>query len=160
MKHNEWIIADTHFLHRKIAEYCGRPQGFETLIMQNLEVVRPNDILIHLGDLEFGRYEPFWTWCNWSACTKVLIRGNHDHKSISYYMERGFDFCCDSFELRKYGKHIRFSHKPYIGYGKHDVNIHGHMHNDDHHDYILDEKSKLISLEYNNYKPVLLRSLV
>ena len=53
-----WIITDTHFNHDKMPLYCGRPVGFEEIIIKNLvRLIRPIDILIHLGDFCIGKDE-------------------------------------------------------------------------------------------------------
>ena len=53
MKH--LIISDTHFLHKNIVQYCNRPTDFNKLIIKNWhKVVKPEDIVIHLGDVACG----------------------------------------------------------------------------------------------------------
>jgi len=62
-----WLITDTHFGHENIKKYCNRPDGFEDLILENLnptedEGVCPGDVLIHLGDVCFGIAEVQAEW--------------------------------------------------------------------------------------------------
>jgi calcineurin-like phosphoesterase family protein len=47
-----WITADFHMGHALMAEYCGRPAGYEWKILKALaNNIKPEDILIHLGDI-------------------------------------------------------------------------------------------------------------
>ena len=53
-----WIITDTHWRHYKIMEYCDRPDNFEELITKNWKnLVKPQDVIIHLGDVIFGNQQ-------------------------------------------------------------------------------------------------------
>ena len=173
-----WITTDTHFGHDKMQEYCGRPDGFEYLILKYQSYLSFGDLLIHLGDFCIGNDK------NWhdkfmarTPSKKILIRGNHDRKSDSWYLNNGWDFVCEQFRNTYFGKDILFSHcpKPDIGY---DINIHGHFHNqlprllkgewavDDeekrnHYDLkALNPKSKLLALEETNYQPVNLEKFI
>lgn len=157
---NHWLITDTHFGHARILEFCGRPLGFEQTILRRLEsTIKPDDVLYHLGDFCIGNDER-WHREFMANCKgrKILIRGNHDKKSISWYYEHGWDFVCDEVRVNLFGKDILISHKP----SEHlsDINIHGHHHNIGHHPE--DEISpyhKLIYMEHD-YMPLNLRGLV
>ena len=57
-----YFIADTHFNHKNIIEYCNRPfkdtnKMNEYIIQKWNSVVKENDIVYHLGDVEFGTTE-------------------------------------------------------------------------------------------------------
>lgn len=160
-----FVIADTHFGHTKIHEYCGRPAGFEDKILGNISRLgRTYDTLIHLGDVCFGR-DAHWHMMlkiAWSG-KKWLIRGNHDHKSNQWYMQNGWDFVGEMATLNMFGKNILFSHKPFqdIGY---DINIHGHYHNSEIRKQELElrkinnSKQKLVMIEHE-YCPYNLEDL-
>ena len=79
-----WIITDTHFGHNKIKEYCNRPDDYEYRILDNLnKCVKPDDVVIHLGDFAFYKIDYWAEKYNWvlkGACS-WLILGNHDKKS-------------------------------------------------------------------------------
>ena len=174
-----WCISDTHFGHDKMPQYCGRPIGFEKLIFDNLlRVVKKSDMLIHLGDFCIGDDE-MWhkRFLTEIDCKKILVRGNHDHKSNSWYLKMGWDFVCFAFSNTYFGKKILFSHCPQP-INDVDFNIHGHFHNSlprllkkewvtpdeeyrNKHDLsILTPKHKLLALEYTNYQPVLLETFI
>lgn len=96
------------------------------------------------------------------ACRSILVKGNHDSKSYNWYLQNGWDWVCDTFTLERHGKTILFSHEPKAWDGYFDINIHGHLHNSQHHlenelkgierhgQYLIcleDLKYKLISLD-------------
>jgi calcineurin-like phosphoesterase family protein len=168
---NYWIISDTHLGHDKMEEFCGRPKGFEDVILHSLSTIPVaadlNSVLIHLGDICIGD-DNKWNSeiVNAIQCNhKWLIRGNHDKKSMAWYLERGWDFVADSFTMDIFGGDILFSHTPKIDTG-YMLNIHGHFHNSDHHRHepelvkIKNARQVLIAIEYSNYAAVNLQSLV
>lgn len=122
--------------------YCQRPADFTELIIRNWHnIVKPEDTVIHLGDVQIGKKSD-WIMPSLPG-RKVLIRGNHDRQwSCSRWMQAGFDFCCDSMVFRN----VLLTHEPanavvrsdgYKPYGSLDwglpdgctLNIHGHLHN-------------------------------
>jgi len=162
---NYWIIADTHFGHDKIAECFGRPKDFEIKIFKALKIIKPQDVLIHLGDFCIGEdrlwHDEFMSKC--LATRKWLVKGNHDRKSISWYLNRGWDCVTERLQLTIYGKTTIFSHKP-LPLGDFDINIHGHLHtNGQHHHPELNDHIEphniLIAVEHD-YRPVTLRSII
>ena len=161
-KFNYWVITDTHFGHQKMEEYCQRPVGFERLIMKQVHhTVQPQDVLIHLGDFCFYNDEA-WHERFMAACPgkRWLIRGNHDRKSLGWYLSHGWDFVADEVTLGIFGKRVALSHKPLDISAGFDLNIHGHCHNTGHHpEYELASKRKLLFIEHT-YAPVSLRKLV
>ncbi len=163
---NYWLIPDTHFGHDNMIEYCGRPLEFEKLIFANIaKTVKDSDLLIHLGDICFGKDEYWHTELQKIRCKKWLVKGNHDSKSVAWYLSHGWDFVCNSFTLNLFGSEILFSHRPVRENGF-AINIHGHFHNSDYKRYepdlaeILTEKHILLALEHNSYLPYNLKTIV
>jgi len=161
-----WIITDTHFGHDKMIEYCGRPLEFENLILQNLsKCVNETDLLIHLGDICYWRDEYWHSEIQKIKCAKWLVKGNHDSKSISWYLAHGWNFVGNSFTLDIFGGEILFSHTPVKDTG-YFMNIHGHFHNNEKQNYepelkeLLTDKHILLSMENNNYLPYNLKTIV
>ena len=172
-----YLTTDTHFGHEKMKAYCDRPDNFEQIIFKNLQVVKKGDVIIHLGDFCIGRDE-YWhdLFMELIDGKKWLIKGNHDGKSNSWYMDHGWDFVCSKFQDRFYGKNVLFSHTPvfddreiksllYATEGF-DINIHGHYHNNVHRSSEKDmiaritPKHRLLSIENANYKPVFLEEFI
>ncbi len=95
---NIYVIADTHFYHNNIIQYCNRPfenveQMNEFMINKwNERVQSDNDIVIHLGDFGFGSKEQLQNIANQLRGRKILIKGNHDmRKGNQFWLDCGFD---------------------------------------------------------------------
>ncbi len=150
-----WLITDTHFFHDEIVKHCGRPDNHLQLIMNNLRYcLAPQDLLIHLGDVIFYKYPELKAMMDSIPGTKVLTIGNHDKKSISWYMRNGFAFAATMFQIGD----VIFSHKPIspLPSGV-KLNIHGHWHNIKHHDipdFYNNQQYRLLAIENTDYKPV------
>lgn len=153
-----YIISDTHFNHDAIIGYCNRPINHQELLITSMNQISVNDLLIHLGDICIGDDQGIHEEIiKTLPCRKVLVMGNHDSKSWSWYMEHGWDFVCDSFKLKYAGKNICFSHKPQPWDGDWEVNVHGHLHNLGHRDKEFRELKKwyrLYAPEFMNYSPI------
>lgn len=158
-----YIISDTHFNHDKIIDYCDRPSDHEWKILQSLMRLPKDAVLIHLGDICIGKDEEMHKRIA-QHCTnrRILVTGNHDSKSWSWYMEHGWDFVCDAFRLKYCGKIIMFSHIPQPWDGIWDINVHGHLHNLGHRDgeHELKKWHRLYAPELMNYQPIELSKLI
>lgn len=147
-----WVITDTHFDHYKMITSCNRPENFTDQICENWRnMVSPSDTVIHLGDFAWGM--PAMEKLLSLPGRKILVRGNHDDKSLERYMSMGWDFAADSIVMNLYGIRILFSHKPRFDH-KADINIHGHF-----HDLHREDFSRLylpLSLEAMGYRPIAL----
>lgn len=53
-----WLTTDTHLGHSRLGTLGLRPNGFEDRILLNMRtrIVKPSDVLIHLGDVCCGFY--------------------------------------------------------------------------------------------------------
>lgn len=157
---NYWITTDTHFNHKKLIE-LGRPENFEELIKKNLkQTIKEGDYLIHLGDICIGNDIENSNWFkNELGCKTILCRGNHDSKSIEWYLNNGWDIVVDKFSFKLFGKNICFSHKPQGWDGCFDVNLHGHLHDCNHRFEEVNGHNRLIALEQTKYKPFNLKNI-
>lgn len=159
-----WIITDTHFNHlEKMQEYCGRPSDYERVLFESMKSIPAEDMLIHLGDICIGNdAEVHKQFIESAKCKKVLVRGNHDNKSDSWYYSHGWDFVCRRLEIKRFKKRIMFSHMPQADDGVFDFNVHGHFHNSDHRrrepalKALYCEKHVLLAMEDVGYKAQLL----
>lgn len=159
-----YIISDTHFGHDAIIGYCNRPENHKELMMNALSQLFRKDLLIHLGDICIGN-DSYWHEDLERMCKarKVLVMGNHDSKSWSWYMEHGWDFVCDSFRLKYAGKIIHFSHKPEPWDGVWEINVHGHLHNLGHREKEFKELKqwhRLYAPELMKYRPIELSEFI
>lgn len=156
-----FVIADTHFGHKALINiYESRPVDFEKRIEKSwIRIVDKDDLVIHLGDVIVGKSADWASIIPNLPGRKILVLGNHDKKSESWYIENGFDFCCLSFTWQMYGLRIIFSHEPTME-GVFDLNIHGHLHLERHSEYVTDKRHYLISLEKSGYQPLTLDYIV
>lgn len=156
-----WLITDTHFNHDAIVRYCDRPEDHGERIIRNCRrLLAPTDVLIHLGDVIFNKASELDELLGLIPGTKVLVKGNHDRRSDSWFYNKGFAFVCDELRIGD----VLLSHipKPELPSDVR-LNVHGHFHNTDHrrHEpeiaaYYDDTKHRLLALEYTDYEPVLM----
>jgi calcineurin-like phosphoesterase family protein len=153
-----YVVSDPHFKHLKIVEYCGRPENHEKRIHTGYSQIKKEDCLICLGDLSMGHEEEVYQeYIKPLQCRKILVKGNHDSKSWSWYMEHGWDFVCDAFRLKYAGKIIMFSHIPQPWDGVWEINVHGHLHNLGNRDKYFKELKqwhRLYAPELMQYHPI------
>lgn len=162
-----WVISDTHFGHKNIEEWCGRPNGYENMLLQNLAMlVQADDVLIHLGDVAFQEEKGFVKMLRRSVDGKmILVKGNHDRRSNGWYQRYGFDMVCDTLTLKRQGENVLFSHKPQDICQGFSLNVHGHFHNVEKSEWesdlvnVLTKRHLLIKCEHD-YKPYLLDGLI
>ncbi len=141
---------------------CGRPKGYEDKILRNISnVVQEGDVLYHLGDFAWVQ-DRFWAniYTSTSPATNVLIRGNHDRRSIGWWLDHGFDVVADMLTLNAYGWKIYLTHRPVNILGEmKSLVIHGHVHNTAHHKAAGYGHSIAFFIEHH-YSPVSLAKIV
>ena len=147
-----WITSDHHFNHEKIIEYCDRPfdntsDMNEYMIAKWNSVVRPGDIVLHLGDFALQMNEEEVTaLVSKLHGTIILIRGNHDRFGVEKFKRCGFADTVKKIEF----KNFILTHRPIPVEdlnGK--INIHGHVHNSD---YSINHVN--VSVEMWDYTPI------
>lgn len=160
-----WVTTDWHLSHDMLVHNGCRPLSFERQIRKNhVKMVQPGDTLINLGDLAF--YRPGEDMVKeildrMPDVCHVLVLGNHDKKSRSWYQAQGYHVVCESIQIGK----VFYSHKPAnkIPSGC-VVNVHGHFHDmgDRLNECPWYDRSKyhLVSLEETGYKPVNVNSIL
>jgi calcineurin-like phosphoesterase family protein len=169
-----FLISDTHLNHDKIKTYCDRPENFTELILKRWnERVKPDDTVIHLGDVAIGGKSAIEGQVRSLNGRKILIRGNHDrHGSNSWWMDHGFDFSCDSMMFQNWWlTHEPAEKLPWTEGPNCLGNIHGHLHNIWHGFAFASEClvgpeaerlrlelkhswQRLFAVEYTNYCPI------
>lgn len=179
-----WVISDTHLYHTRMTELCGRPDDFtEQIVINWNNMVGPNDVVYHLGDVGFYKKSGFSDVIQGLPGHKILIRGNHDNFPVGWYLDHGFmsvmDYAVVNVRLQRGVKRVRneyyrvlLSHFPLVimggvpnikksgVYGRVDYNVHGHFHNNPAERWepsltsVVTEKHKLFSIEELGYKPV------
>jgi calcineurin-like phosphoesterase family protein len=148
-----WIIADTHFFHANIGQYCDRPEGWQDLIIENWNrYIRPGEIVFHLGDLALGKKEDGEALVPLLNGKLYLMRGNHDRRGKAFYNKLGITLVPDPFRMI-YSKKLRlvFSHRPILPLDPGILNLHGHIHNNPAPE--LSPRYINMSIEVREYRP-------
>jgi len=129
-----FFTSDTHFGHKSFLGYRSEvhkklfPSEHhmnEFLIESWNSVVRPKDIVWHLGDVAWGdQHLHYLARCNGR---KELILGNHDKLRAKHYLRYFHDL---HGIVKKYG--VVMSHVPIhpqeMQYKNWSTNVHGHIH--------------------------------
>lgn len=121
--------------------------------MKNLRtMLSPDVLLIHLGDVSFGKRSASGEFWGSLPGKKWLVRGNHDHESDSWYLTHGWDAVVQSMVFRN----VLLTHVPANKLPANAVlNVHGHLHGNGHRsEYQLKPFHKLLAIENTNYMPV------
>jgi calcineurin-like phosphoesterase family protein len=83
-----WFTSDTHWGHANILKYDNRPfasieEHDEALVANWNRVVRPGDVVYHLGDVAwYHQVINVEVLLGRLHGTKILILGNHDEKTV------------------------------------------------------------------------------
>lgn len=150
-----WLISDTHFFHRNIGRYCGRPPGWQELLLKNWnKYVQPEDQVLHLGDFALGRKADIRELAGALNGEIYLMLGNHDRHSKSFYEGLGFILVPDPY----YVDGLMFSHRPVIPLTDGLYNLHGHTHNQ--LNFFLGARHINLSVEMRDYRPWQLREIL
>jgi calcineurin-like phosphoesterase family protein len=173
----DFVISDTHFFHKRIAELAGRPNDWqEQILWKWRSLIQPDDTVLHLGDVLMGQKQLWPTIGYLPGKVTMLNSGNHDepHKLDYIYDEMGWAII-DEFDMKYRGWDIYFSHRPlWVDYPDsndntvvkvtqhgavhaiHAINVHGHIH----------EKPAPsmfhinVSVEQTGYKPLRLKDVL
>ena len=138
-----WFTADTHFGHRNIVKYCGRPfkkiEEHDQAIVDNWnERVKDGDTVYHLGDFGMPQGFDHPKFYLMSIRARLngqvhLLRGNHD-KMIKGPLADTFVTISD-YKRIKAGPKPRhgivlchYAFRTWHGSGRGTWNLHGHSH--------------------------------
>ena len=147
-----WVITDTHLNHEAMISRSQRPKNFITLICKNWkDMVSNKDTVIHLGDVSWD--DKGMKRILRLPGKKILIRGNHDHRTWQEYMDMGWDFAAESITLKFDRLTVLFSHAPVWNHQA-SINIHGHFHDLHREDFT--HLYLPLSLESMGYMPIAL----
>lgn len=128
----DFITSDTHFSHARISELTDRP--FATVEEMDAELIRrwneliaPEDIVLHLGDLALGSIAESLHLTAQLHGRRFLVPGNHDRVSLAtqsrraierfapLYEEAGWEILPEIITGTRAGQRILASHYPYSG---------------------------------------------
>ena len=171
MSKDIWVISDTHFNHApilKFKDYAGLPPRgeFDNVDQMNqcmldnwASVVKPNDTVIHCGDVLFGENKVDWLEANFAKLPgkKRLVLGNHDNVKFlaPFFKDIQLWIQMDKFILTHTPLHpttLAESHR-FDAEGM--LNVHGHIHSNPSPE----GPYKCVCVEQINYTPVNLEEL-
>lgn len=151
-----WFIADTHFNHKNIIDYCSRPfadvaEMNETIITNWNSVVQPRDCVWMLGDFCLGSAAVMRSLVERLNGHKNLIIGNHDNLRVNDYRDY---FKTVSPLPVIWNEFFVLSHSPiFIPENSPYVNIFGHVHNNPNFKSV-SPNGFCASVERINYTPI------
>ena len=161
-----WVTSDTHFSHKNIIKYCNRPfkdiyHMNETLVKNWNECVKPDDTIIHLGDVAMNSLETIDEYMP-RLCMgeySILRAGNHDKGKRHKLLEKYFDEVYDKAVTIYYnGKAFLLSHNPedvkYLDLANDEYLLYGHVHDNAPTGYDKETRSFHVGVDTNNYRPV------
>ena len=174
IKNNIFFVSDTHFNHTNIIKYAQRPYSNaeemnEDLIKRWNSVVKPDDIVFHLGDFMFGNINRFWEFRSRLNGKIYLIHGNHDYKLMNEgNIEEGFELITSQLNIVVDGQKIYLNHFPMLTFDgiykeKPSWQLFGHVHSNKEHPSTSPDISRLnyllptqydVGVDNNNYTPV------
>lgn len=123
-----YLCTDWH-LWIKDKEHGGtkKRSDFQVIINNYCKRIKPNDLVINLGDLvdgEFTNKNELANVLKGLPGKKIHVRGNNDIFDVNFYKNQcGFLYSVDTFVWNN----IIFSHMPIEN--AFDLNVHGHIHN-------------------------------
>lgn len=171
---NIWFTSDTHFNHNNIIRFCNRPwntvEEMDKALIENWNsVVKPDDIVFHLGDFAFAPNSKWKTLLQALNGKIYLIVGNHDE--IRYPGHQIFDMfegVASQLVLTIDGRYVYLNHYPFLCYGgtyrgenQAVIQLYGHVHSGPR--YEGKDTSRLemtfpyqydVGVDNNNYTPV------
>lgn len=169
---NTFFISDTHFGHANTFLKFKKPDGSplrpfesvehmdETMVARWNEVVRPDDLVYHLGDVVMHEMHLHRVMPRLNG-KKRLIMGNHDHFGVDVFKQY-FEDLMPYYMM--YDAGLLLSHVPlYSGVfaGKVRYNVHGHLHGDRvMRDGEVDDRYVNVSVEQLDYTPISLEQLM
>ena len=155
-----FIIADTHFGHKNIIDYEGRPfrdaRGMDNRLIELWNSTVSNEDLVYvLGDFTLSRNKAIIAnLLSKLNGRKVLIMGNHDTRKPKDYIECGFEVATRKPMMVEPG--VILMHEPFeekFLIAKNYLYFFGHVHA--HHSLMDDYKNCMcVSVERIDYCPI------
>lgn len=112
-----FAISDQHYGHQNIIKYCNRKhptfqEDAEFMIAQHNKIVTENDLVVFVGDVSasFQGTQILPDVLKRLNGKKILVRGNHDHRTNEEYKRMGFLEVYNTLYWDKYG--YAFHHYP------------------------------------------------
>lgn len=93
-----WLVSDLHWNHDMAM--LGRHPEWATKVREWWKInIKPLDVVFDLGDTVMGRPSQLDDILKPLPGIKILIRGNHDHQPLCWYLDKGYSAVCDQLVL-------------------------------------------------------------
>lgn len=179
-----FVWSDQHFFHKNIIKYTNRPFEFSDegvnaqsrqLLKNYQELVQPHDLVVFFGDVAFctkSKKPELAAIFAQMTGHKILLKGNHDSLTDSFYFGLGFEqiypyLICGKYFLCHYPlqdppscKHEAAALEAFRN-SDCSMIIHGHVHDQDAQ--VTDQVPRWnVCVDYgtNNYRPLLVEDPV
>jgi len=163
----KYFIADTHFYHAAVIDFCQRP--FRDVVDMNEQLIKnwnkviksPKDEIYILGDFVYhGTGEQAAAILKRLRGKKYLIRGNHE----TYLKDQDFDISLfewvkDYYSFKYEKRKFDLFHYPILewdGYYHDAIQLYGHVHNSrpDYFERLLGINALNVGVDMINYRPI------
>ncbi|WP_460801526.1 hypothetical protein [Microbacterium sp. GXF6406] len=128
----DFVTSDHHFGHARISELAGRPfasvdEMNAVMIERWNALVKPDDVVLHLGDLALGPIDDSVALTAQLNGTRLLVPGNHDRVSPAtqskraierfrpIYEDAGWTVLPEILDGTRHGIRLLACHYPYAG---------------------------------------------
>ena len=168
-----FFTSDSHYGHSNIIWMCKRPytnvEEMNRKLIENWNnVVKPDDLVFHLGDFAFGG-QPLWRYIREQLNGNIiLIKGNHDDRNLKNGCKVLFDGVYDQVKFYIENRCIYLNHYPFLCYGgsyrsEEDAvfQLFGHVHSGPNSTGLDNDRLKMlfpyqydVGVDNNNYTPV------
>ena len=136
-----WVTSDLHFGHKNIMSFCPQSRARfrndlaymnEQMVKEWNDLIEPEDTVYILGDVAFMSGSDAGRMVMRLNGTKILVRGNHDRKTLQDATFRGaFAEVHEYLDITYNGTKVVMFHYPIAEWDQMHrgaVHLHGHLH--------------------------------
>lgn len=168
---NTFVISDTHFNHEAIlsfTDFSGKPprlfdsveQMNECMLDNWADTVKPQDTVIHCGDVLFGHNKVEWLEANFAKLPgkKRLVVGNHDNLKFlaPFFKDMQLWINLPGLVLTHMPLHSQTLSETMRWEGVRPLNVHGHIHSNPSPE----GPYKCVCVEQINFTPINVEELM
>ena len=163
-----FVTSDTHFFHKNILKYQPDERPFDSVeemnekIIENWNaVVKPNDLIYHLGDFAFAQPHKVDGILRRLNGQKFFIWGNHDKSMHDKAVASHFQWMRNYHELKIEKQYVVLHHFPILSWNRmHHGALHFYGHTHGSIPYVFEGQSLDVGVDTNECKPYNVRELI
>lgn len=136
-----WVTSDLHFGHKNIMSFCPQSRARfkndlaymnEAMVKEWNDLIDPEDTVYILGDVAFMSGSDAAKMVNRLNGNKILVRGNHDRKTLmDVNFRSAFTEVHEYLDITYNGTKVVMFHYPIAEWDqmhRGSVHLHGHLH--------------------------------